>query len=78
MTEKGLLLIGVFDRQGFEGYVEVLRNCKTPEPKVTRVKEGGKITINRQYFDGLPLIEKCLPMFFERLTILVNGVKAAF
>ena len=59
------------------GEIGVLRNCKTPKPKITKVKEGSKTIINRQYFDDLPLIEKCLPMFFERFTILVDGVKAA-
>ncbi|GMI11715.1 hypothetical protein TrVE_jg8600 [Triparma verrucosa] len=59
------------------GEIGVLRNCKTPKPKITKVKEGGKTIFNRQNFDDLPLIEKCLPMFFERFTILVDGVKAA-
>lgn len=49
--------------------MNVLRNCKTPKPKIkkTRDPETGRLNIDRQYFGNLPYLQKCMPNFLRGL-----------
>lgn len=50
-----------------------LSHCKTPAPKFTRTKVDGVIQKYMTYFDDVTLVKKCMPTFFERYEITVDG-----